>query len=691
MQAAWVCAILLLAPVSSSDTGSSSNVNPISKVMSMLAQLQGEIIKEGAEQQGMYNEFSHMCQSRSRDLHHESKTSKSKVAELSANIEKCGADIALLQEKISTTAAGIADTDNELKNAEAIRAKEAANFKSEEQTLLTMTSSIERSITIVERGNSGGASLAQVEKQRMESIASVFQSMVEASSFNEYDSAKLSALVQTADSESDDAEGSGAPSAAAFEGSSGGVVEMLGGLLEKAQKNLDDARQAESASTHSFEMQRQALQDKLKTLNKELGESKKMNAQRIEKQATAEGDLEATKKDLAESKKELEELHHECLDKANSFEESASARNEELKALAEAKKLIGGSTGGATKVTYGLVQTSASFLQVASKAKSSSSQSQRALHEVRHLALTHRSEALGKLAASVEEAIQSAEKTGADPFAKVKGMIESMIAQLEKKAAGAATKQAYCDKAMAETSASKEDKEDALEKLKIQIDVFSAESKKLKSEVFELGKELQSLSLTQAEMDKLRMEEKALYAKNKPVMEQGLEGIKTALKVLRDYYAQGEDAAAFVQGSGDGASSGIIGMLEVIESDFSKGLAGMTSGEESAANEYETATNENQVAKATKEQDQKYKKKEAVSLDKSIMDLQSDQTGAHEEMSAVQQYFTSLKKECAGKVDSYEERKKRRDEEMAGLKEAITSLQDSPSSFLQQGMLRGAR
>jgi hypothetical protein len=33
------------------------------------------------------------------------------------------------------------------------------------------------------------------------------------------------------------------------------------------------------------------------------------------------------------------------------------------------------------------------------------------------------------------------------------------------------------------------------------------------------------------------MEEKAVYAKNKPVMEQGLDGIKKALKVLRDYYA----------------------------------------------------------------------------------------------------------------------------------------------------------
>ena len=39
--------------------------------------------------------------------------------------------------------------------------------------------------------------------------------------------------------------------------------------------------------------------------------------------------------------------------------------------------------------------------------------------------------------------------------------------------------------------------------------------------------------------------------------------------------------------SADGAGSGIIGMLEVIESDFSKGLAEMISVEETAQAEYE--------------------------------------------------------------------------------------------------------
>merc|ERR1719271_1826141 len=135
---------------------------------------------------------------------------------------------------------------------------------------------------------------------------------------------------------------------------------------------------------------------------------------------------------------------------------------------------------------------------------------------------------------------------------------------------------------------------------------MSAESKKLKTEVATLQKELAALARTQAEMDKLRATEKGVFEKNKPELEQGIKGVKMALKVLRDYYAQDDKS----HDSADGAGSGIIGLLEVCESDFSKGLAELIANEEAAVAEYDTATKENEIEKATKEQDAKYKTKE---------------------------------------------------------------------------------
>merc|ERR1719439_575084 len=112
-------------------------------------------------------------------------------------------------------------------------------------------------------------------------------------------------------------------------------------------------------------------------------------------------------------------------------------------------------------------------------------------------------------------------------------------------------------------------------------------------------------------MNKMRTEEKAAYTKNKADMEQGLEGVKIALNILREYYAKTDKAHA----AADGEATGIVGMLEVVESDFSKSLAEMTAVEESAAAEYDKVTKENAIAKATKDKSVTYKTKESESLD----------------------------------------------------------------------------
>merc|ERR1711920_1031945 len=99
-----------------------------------------------------------------------------------------------------------------------------------------------------------------------------------------------------------------------------------------------------------------------------------------------------------------------------------------------------------------------------------------------------------------------------------------------------------------------------------------------------------------AEMDKMRKEENAAFIQNKADMEQGLDGVKLALKVLRDYYAKDDKAHSAAEGAGHG----IIGLLEVIESDFSQALAEFISVEESSASTYDKQSKENEIEKTTK-------------------------------------------------------------------------------------------
>merc|ERR1719235_1694692 len=365
--------------------------------------------------------------------------------------------------------------------------------------------------------------------------------------------------------------------------------------------------------------------------------------------------------------------------KATDFEAETASRGEELKVIAQAKKVIIEATGGATAQTYSFLQVMANS-QLRTRADPANFE---AVKYVQKLSESMHSAALAQLANRMAAAARMGAAGGEDPFAKVKGLISEMIERLVKEAEADAAHKAYCDKEMSETKAKKEELTDEIDALTTKIDQMSAESAKLKEEVAILSKELADLAKSQAEMDKLREEESTAFTKNKAEMEEGLEGIKLALKVLREYYAK-EDKA---HKSADGAASGIIGMLEVVESDFSKGLAEMIAIEEEAAAAYEKETKENEIAKVTKEQDVKYKTKEAKSLDKAVAELTADREGLQTELDAVLDYWEKIQEQCIAKPEPYEERKKRREAEIAGLKEALAIL-EGKAALIQKGAVR---
>merc|ERR1719183_2825791 len=268
-------------------------------------------------------------------------------------------------------------------------------------------------------------------------------------------------------------------------------------------------------------------------------------------------------------------------------------------------------------------------------------------------------------------AMKSSARNGQDPFAKIKGLISDMIARLESEADADATEKAYCDKELGETNVKHADKTAEIEKLTTSIDQMSARSAQLKEEVARLQKELADLASAQAEMDALRKQENADYTKNRADLEQGIEGVKIALKVLRDYYANDDKDHEEAQGAGQG----IIGLLEVIESDFTKSLAELISTEETAAAAYDKQTKENAIDKAAKDKDVEYKSKESADLDRAVEEATADRAGVQTELDAVNEYLDSLHKQCDEKVEPYAERKRRREAEIAGLKEALSILE----------------
>merc|ERR1719421_2713296 len=261
--------------------------------------------------------------------------------------------------------------------------------------------------------------------------------------------------------------------------------------------------------------------------------------------------------------------------KAEEYEVEMHDREGELEALALAKKILVEKTGGAADRAYSFVQVS---MRATTRAKTQTramarimEQRDAVLAQVQRIAQDGSTEMV-----QLAQRLRMASLMDADPFAKIKGMIQEMIEKLVAEAQKEAEHKAYCDKEMGETKVKKEDMTDEVDDLQVKIDKATSKIAKLKQDINTLSQELAKIAEEQQTADKIRAEEKAAWDSASADFSSGLEGVGMALQVLRDYYAEKEESLLQTgahthakvrahDSKSSGAASGIIGMLEVVE------------------------------------------------------------------------------------------------------------------------------
>jgi len=670
-----------------------TQANPLGKVLELLDSLATKITAEGEAEAKAFKEYFDWCEDVTRNKKNEIKTAKALIEKLEGTIQKAASDIESSASKIDELAASIASGESDLKDATLIREKEAADFAASEKELVDVIDTLDRAIRILDREmQKNPAALMQVDTSSLTSLMSSLSVVIDAAAFTTSDKQKLVALVQSQQGSDADEADVGAPAAAVYKTHSTSIVDVLEGMKEKAEAQLSDLRKAETNTQHNYNMLKQSLEDQAAADEKDLAEEKANKAEAEETTSGAEGDLANTKKDLADGEKTLAAAQDNCIQVAQDHQATVAGRTAELQAIAEAKKILESSTSGAVGQTYSFLQESAvSKLQTRADLANAE-----VVSLIKKLAERQHSSALAQLASRISTVIRYGTADGDDVFAKVKGLIKEMIDRLLAEAAAEANEKAFCDEETAKTETKKGELQDDIAKLTAKIDQAAARSTRLKDEVKELQAELAALAKFQAEMDAARQEEHEAFVQAKADLEQGLQGVRQALDVLREYYAaKGEEAMLQqpepprpeLHKKADGAGGSIIGILEVVESDFAKNLAEEETQEADAQSDYDKTTQANKITKATKDQDVKYKTEEYTGLDKAIAELSADRQTAGTELSAVLEYLAKLNERCIAKPETYEERKRRREAEIAGLKDALTIL-NGQSALVQRG-LRG--
>merc|ERR1719421_2201421 len=172
-----------------------------------------------------------------------------------------------------------------------------------------------------------------------------------------------------------------------------------------------------------------------------------------------------------------------------------------------------------------------------------------------------------------------------------------------------------------------------------------------------------------AEATKLREEEKAKNQETISDSTAAQTAVAQALTVLKEFYAKAAEATAFVQQQPEApeifdkpyqgmqaGNGGVVGMLEVIESDFARLESDTKAAEASAQKEYDEFMTDSATDKSKKTTDSEHKTAKKQDESQTLTQVLEDLQGTQEELDAALAYFDKLKPSCVDAGVSYEER-----------------------------------
>merc|ERR1719486_1476642 len=264
------------------------------------------------------------------------------------------------------------------------------------------------------------------------------------------------------------------------------------------------------------------------------------------------------------------------------------------------------------------------------------------------------------------------------PFGKVKGLIEDMIARLEKEAAEEADAKAFCDKETSESKAKQAELTAKSDKYGVRIEKATATIADLKEQIKTIQASLAEMDAKQAEATGIRTKEHDEYMKASKDYKDSAEAVANAISVLQEYYSSGSFSQLKVKeapelgGAKTDIADTIMGMLEVAESDFTSLLA--EASEREAQSSYDKLTKQNALTKAANEEEVKGKEGKVKSEETALLNYKEDYATTGKELDSVLAYLDKLKPQCETKVMTYAERVAKREAEIEGLKEALEIL-----------------
>jgi prefoldin subunit 5 len=645
-------------------TASAASVTPVQKVIQLLEGMAAKGKDEKQAEAVQYASYKQFCDDTGVEKKRLITEATEQIDRLNADIEKYTAHAAKLTSEIAAHDEDISVWTGDTKAATKVRDIEKADYTTTHQDYSESIDALGRAIAVLKKqAHDRPQSLLQVESLNgLKLIPDDAKRSINA--FLSEDSLSLSDVAP--------------PEASGYEFQSHGIIEMLEKLNDKFIAERTQLEKEEMNAKQAFEMLIQDLTAQIQQATSERDSKSKTKAAKLEAKAQAEGDVEDTTAARAADTKYLSDLEATCAQKADDFASRQQLRAEEIEAIEKAIEIIssGAVSGSADKHLPAMLQVSKGTALAQLR---TSTQERASLDRVARF-LQAQGE---KLDSSVLSAL--ALKAASDPFVKVRKMIKDLITRLMEEAGDEADHKGWCDTELGTNEQIRKEKTDVVETLHSTIDQLEASIAKLTEELAELAQAIADLDAAMAKATTLRQEEKTTNTATTKDAQEAQTAVAQALTVLKDFYAKAGEATAFVQQTPpesfdapyqgmQSENGGVVGMLEVIQSDFARLEADTKASEATAQKEYEGFMSDSKVDKEAKEVDIEHKTAKKQDENQALTVNKEDLAGTQKELEAALGYFDKLKPSCIESGVSYDDRVERRKEEIESLQNALKIL-----------------
>jgi len=642
-----------------------SEVTPVQKVIQLMEGMLAKGKEEKHSEQVQFAAFKQFCDDTTVEKQRAIVDADEKIDVLKADIEKYTATAEKLTKEIAEHDEDISVWTGDEKAVTKVREVERADYDAMHKDYSESVDALERAITVVkdQSHDRKQASLVQVSAlKELKLMPDEARRTIDA--FLQQDPEGLAVT---------------APEAAGYEFQSHGIVEMLEKLIDEFMKERTTLEKEEMNGKHAYDMLMQDLTAQIAQATQDREGKSEAKAKALQAKADAEGDLKDTTDTRDADQKYLDDLSATCEQKASDFESRQQLRAEEIEAINKAIEIIssGAVAGNSDKHLPSLAQQGGSSLAMLR----SDTQNKMAQSRVVQFLSTKGRELNSRVLSALAERVSS------DPFVKVKKMIKDLIVRLMEEANEEAEHKGWCDTELSTNEQTRKEKTEAVETLHAEIDQLEASIAKLTEDIAELTKAVAELDAAMAEATTLRQDEKAKNTQTIADSQEAQTAVAQALTVLKEFYEKAGDATALLQQQPESPeifdspykgmqseNGGVVGMLEVIESDFARLESDTKAAEASAQKEYDTFMTDSKVDKESKTKDIEHKTAKKQDEEQALTIKHEDLEGTQKELDAALAYFDKLKPSCVDAGVSFEDRVARRKEEVESLQEALRIL-----------------